>query len=475
MTRLSLIEAPIVSLILHRRGEAGGDDLVFELRWDRRRHVLTVGGLHAARAVEFSLENDRQFKQALDELDCPKTLRGRLARAVDGGCGRTQPGRARDMLLSLLERLAAAEPVCPAEWLSALRALSYRLHLIFDTDDRNRPLNLERVGRLHLWLGPHSDSTVWRVLYDEDLTREQRYRLISHAIVDLAARSSPAYPFALQGKRALWWSAYLRQDFCRQWCLSDACQTSPQARRAYQTASLELADMYRSETDRQALAEYLSLRGTDTEREIMQTLFPTGPLRSPLVDNESLRWTMSAFFLRRYSIWNAARCLLSDPRGKRIVVRGITTVILWCVLVLTLFVWQVAIELSRGAERNAALNPEYLFVLYPAQCVAQLGLVGYLAMFQRTLMRIVMPRALFGSLLAWITVLLTTALNLAGSNQANSVRVWLGGSAGHSWFPLLVALLSLGISVCLLLQGVTTYVEGWRALRRTIGVVSPLE
>ncbi len=280
----------------------------------------------------------------------------------------------------------------------------------------------ETAKGLLLWLGPESLESGWRLRFDENLRYAQRYRLLSGTVAALARQPTEAKGAQTQAafseielREAYWWTLRCRWELAIEW-QRDTGSRDAEARPAVSEAALAYLNLLKDEPHQQDLERFLSECGSSIEIEVKRVLFAyeeTWGVRrffsmecpeSPQT-NEAVRRVFSSWLLRRYDLKGAEKLILWG-RPRRELMAGALCFLAAVVGGFGLFVAQVFFPQELHSWR-----PSKLF-WWGLQVFVQLAALFGMAACTPALFRVLMPRALFGSLLAWLTIILTALPNL---------------------------------------------------------------
>lgn len=246
------------------------------------------------------------------------------------------------------------------------------------------------------WLGPDSQLTAWRYAYAVDIEYQRRYQLTAVAQKLLAAREAGAVPNnqaeePLAGdhaRHAFWWTTRCLHDFALRWCLDEPA--SPAARAALVESRARYLALVREEPRRATFESFVRRTGSKAEWEVMRVLHAAprdvvGTPKQPraATPDELLRDLCAGWMLRRYSLWRSLRLVFSTLTGRDFAMAGLAAAL----LVTTIVLFRYEIQL-------------------PLQVLLQLLTLGFLALTPKVF-RLLLPRALFGSLAAWLTIVIT--------------------------------------------------------------------
>lgn len=281
--------------------------------------------------------------------------------------------------------------------------------------------------RLLEWLRLAGTSRLWIVRFDDNLTFPARYAMLRQATEWLGAeRESTRFidvsdPYA---RMNYWLTLRLRLDLATEWAWNEGISSIPavKAKRQSYLAYLQALkdEPYHRELDR-FLQRQSSYRNSHTglEREIARLLgieeTVTDRHRWEVVKgaekggktDEALDTVFSAWFMRRYDQGAAARLLWRGMRTSEKV--GAIVSFGFAMAAFVLFVLQakadsVVVDLWRGWPGVTIGG----WVLWRLQAFAQCSSLITAAWWSPKCFNFVLPRALFGSLLTWITLVFTS-------------------------------------------------------------------
>lgn len=282
------------------------------------------------------------------------------------------------------------------------------------------------------WLGPDSQLTAWRYAYAVDIEHQRRYQLMAVAQKLLASREAGAVPNNQTGeplasdhaRHAYWWTTRCLHDFALKWCLEEPA--SPAARAALVESRARYLALVREEPRRATFESFVRRTGSKAEWEVMRVLHAeplavVGTAKQPraAAPDELLRDLCAGWMLRRYSLWRSLRLVLGTLTGRDFAMAGLAAALL--VTATVLFRYEVEL---------------------PLQVLLQLLTLGFLALTPKVF-RLLLPRALFGSLAAWLTIVITQTVAVfpltTGPTGANAAAIAVAagpqepsGAADHS-------------------------------------------
>lgn|GEM_PF-5694245 len=351
--------------------EAGGSTL----RWDEPTRLLSVGDAAVA-AVSLPLDSLHAFVAALSRLDDEA-----MTSLIDG----------LEEAVGELERWRGEPP-----WPAALRESLTTLALYsIAARKKNRPAALLRAAKHFAARMPiDSPSASWQVVARIDLPFSHRIGVLETAMEVAGSFPSP---------ELVWWTAKCRLDVAIEWaaaCLPDDAD----AVRKLTEAAAAYTDLLRCEPNRRAMEMFFAAMGTSSEDEVLRA---HAACETHAGTDDIVRADLVSWLLRRYSLGKAASLLRKSLRPVE---------------------W-----IGAAAAAMAAAYGIMLFLLHEnprAQVVAQLVAFLLLVCFSRRVYALLLPRAMFGTLLAWITVVLAQMASLLPiaddhSRLRGDLHVWL--------------------------------------------------
>lgn len=349
---------------------------------------------------------------------------------------------------------------------------------------------VHRAGdRLAAWLAPSATGpySAWLARYNALVDAcpdceplRGRYQLLQVAWEELLnlAQSEPRGR-ERAGARNLWWTAY-----CMYNQATEARTESPVDFRRATEAYLNLL-MDRTQQD--AKAAFFQEMGSSLENEVDRVMWgESGRGRkyelNPVLAQQPVVGRVHAWLLQRYRLlaaWRltlAARGSLGIRLGKWRVILLILLVVLWGVSMTVFVLSNLAIwSLWSPTGRVAAMEWFQGETVYVTSALAlffvaisQLATVGTVSILMPHIFRLFLPRAWFGSLLAWISIIPALASPLAsvkipfGRSRAQPLGEYLlsSGQSIHPWWIVgLMVMPGFLLTMVLLLQEVKSNVE----------------
>jgi predicted outer membrane lipoprotein len=332
--------------------------------------------------------------------------------------------RLRESDLALVERAlaaAAAElelweglPPWPAELSEAMGLL---LMFLMAADTRLKP------GRLRALARAAAKRLPWRRRYNA-----RRLRAAARTVADLLPAQSPAGAWRVRFQKSLspahraailatassaevriprrelvWWTAQCRLDHAVEWCTQHV--EDGEAARELTDAVAAYIALLQGEHARREMESFYRELGTTSEREVLRALAERRDLTGC---DEPLRADVATWLLRRYSLLEAAKLLRGRLRWSESIggIAAATGVII-----------AIAMFFTQHAPRIQAAIQSLAFVL--------------LVIFSPRVFSLLLPRALFGTLGAWIMVVLAHSASLLPMTSKEAVaaqrycHVWL--------------------------------------------------
>jgi hypothetical protein len=442
---------------------------------------------------------------------------------------RLRPGRFRndltrlDALLSYLKHMTGNRELPAASvWRDALGDFSL---LLLRYARKNPGPLFDEARDLILWLGAIQPKSAWRLSFNTRLSFEHRYKLLtsipfpnnSASAADRDGSNHLDVPEAKE-RQLCWWITMRRYELAREWCETEVYNSS--ARKALRDETLHYLHVLKDEQRQQDLRRFLSECGTDIETEVKKVLFNPArtrrrerawqggfwssllrlpkrlwqriyhrrPLRlrsaksntgSGLAEDEVIRRAFVVWFLKRYDLLSAIRLVVSGPNRRRFRSMGVAYLFLNAVAVL-LYI----IQLDEPRLRFLLPAPgNYAQWLWAGQVLLQLSSLFLLLFFAPTLFRLLMPRALFGSLLAWCTVIFLALKDVHEFTvgEADQKTSWHLTTLCHGstlsdpqtfGYSMLVGAGMIALGAVFVGYTVTQFIQGfWKTLRRTVAML----
>ena len=309
---------------------------------------------------------------------------------------------------------------------------------------RSRDAGLRLLG----WVGATDAKTAWRASFDPSLPIEHRYNLLRDAQQAFASGGAGTAQDGarrvdlaeIRDRESFWFSAMRRYEVALEWC-RDYGYRSLEARQALRDSATAYLQVLKDEPRRRDLARLLSEFGTDLEAQVKKVLFPeAGVPGGDFSRDEVLHRTFIVWFLRRYDLVTAWKLILRTPPAGEKVRAAIWTLVILCLLSMLLFLLQFTPApalTSFYTPPQLAAGPvwfvqSYAPWLWALQVLLQLAALAATLILAPTFFRLLMPRALFGSLLAWATIVLTTLPALRDMKVSVGGQVQTLGLIGHS-------------------------------------------
>ena len=264
-------------------------------------------------------------------------------------------------------------------------------------------LNAEKLFRN---LNSNNYQTTWLVGLNNRLNFQQRFDLLQLAIENFTSDLEPSSMNLRQrspGKKErefYWWTVVCYFDLALRWFKSHQ-PPEPLAKVALYEASITYLQILKDDPRHESLENFLEEMGSNIENEV-ERVFNVGN-NSVLKDDEVLNRTFIAWFLRRYN-YNAARNLNKKRTPAKYESGFITTCCVLTVISFSLFFLQGI----------ASLETSTFQVLWSLQIAAQLLIPLLLFIFLPNIVKLLFPKAIFGTLLAWTTVFITAIPDLQG-------------------------------------------------------------
>jgi len=424
-------------------------------------------------------------------------------------------GSSKILVQNFCEVVESRDPPPSEIWREALGDFGFLLlRYAYKRHDRYEALAKD----LLLLLGATNASTAWRLSYNEKLSLEHRYQLLKEA-QNFVATAEPKLhregtPLDLpdhKEREYSWWSALRRFQLASEWYVAET-YSNPAARQAVRESAANYLQILRSEPSQRDLKRFLAECGTSIEGEVKRLLFPTfsGPGSNAtsrswaaikdffrpgslggnyslarasdnalhLAKDEVIRRAFFVWFLQRYDWLSAARLVLADPERQKLKI-GLWTLFVPNLIGLFLFIVQVREYPALTSIMPLSLSPDDQTPrLWTAQVLLQLLSLILVLLLAPPLFRLLMPRALFGSLLAWSTIVFTALRDLHELRIGTTELISLCHTANDTRafaYSLLICLGILMLDGIFIAYTVTQLTEGVRAtITRTLSTLIAL-
>lgn len=256
----------------------------------------------------------------------------------------------------------------------------------------------EAARRVAALLPSDTPSGAWRVAFEQNLSS-------AHRAAALAAAAEVPLPIP----ELVWWTAKCRLDHASQWA-ADSVNGADAARELMAAVDAYIR-LLRREPSRRAMENFFVALGTTSEDEIVRAL----GAREEVTSDEILHGDVMTWLLRRYALWKSWRLLRGSLRpAERIgaVIAGLMTIA------------GIAMFVLQNAPR--------------AQVIIQISAFIALVFISPRIFALLLPRALFGTLLAWITVVIAqsaTLLPILSTDQEThkACHLWLTQAFHPQW------------------------------------------
>ena len=362
-------------------------------------------------------------------------------------------------------------------------------------------------SRFESWLGMTSASTAWHLRHDTKVPVAERAALLTAAVGELAMSSGEQLASDVLGRRdreVYWWTLRSRWLLAREWFEESSGAGDERAsREALQAASSDYLAVLCRKLHRRELELFFSECGESLEAEVKNVLVGEERRKglglaspsdlSPAVHHDQVEEVFILWFLRRYDWWSAVSLQLALGRDvpRFLGIPWYAFLAIPGVLLVPFGVDWFLIEKTAPDPANTGAEPWPSWVLavgWAGLFLVQVALVVYVLVRHRSLFRLLLPRAAFGSLLAWLTVIVVTVpeatnLQLADEMKGFLYDSWLCGigsadnalSAGTLARALLgiflVCLPAIGLLLCLILSEAAMYLRAWKAIFRALFVI----
>jgi hypothetical protein len=281
------------------------------------------------------------------------------------------------------------------------------------------------VDPLIRWVLLQGSSVAWLQRFDPSLSFRSRYLLMKAALRELsAAREDEEAHLASvdysdrETRETYWLTLRLHCDLAEEWC-RESGNANPEAQSALRKTCLSYLQVLKDEPYRIELDNFLDqmrsgTRGrTGSESEISRLLAIERNLQAPAQEaSGGRRWNDTAvdlkffsWFLERYDL-SSARILMwrSLPQQERSWARACIGLVLLSALLFAIQVFDL-----HGVEVLGVKLVQFSsFQVWILQCAAQAAALFITAWLSPAFFNIVLPRALFGSLVTWITLIFTS-------------------------------------------------------------------
>lgn len=340
------------------------------------------------------------------------------------------------------------------------------------------------------WLAPLalSEECAWLAPYHPALRPESSmegtdycYKILKESIHRLK-KTVASDPHRRAGgmDRNLWWTA---RCLYRE-TLEEKRRCFPRAASHFRHASEIYLNLLMDSAFRQQQANFFNEMDSSLETEVRDVIWMGQPqlnprALNPALDDESDARTCQSWLLRRYMLVDAAQLILTRYKQRRTHLRIYSV---WSIIALTgwasvlvgytsLFHWDEYSPVSHHVATHIRdlICAAAIFGLAIVG-ILQIILIGILNIFTPNLFRLLLPRALFGSLLAWVTVipaLLSNVCSLPLSSKTNGevLGMYLQDRLGDShawWIPFVISLPGFLLAAALMLQEVRNSIEHLR-------------
>lgn len=407
-------------------------------------------------------------------------------------------------------------------WRDAFGELAF---LLLRYGNKNPGPYLNKARALLVWLGATDERSAWRLTYNARLSFEHRYKLVKTYTpaglnsVDVQQSMKSEVDLPQQKERELfWWSARRRYQLAREWCQAETYR-NPTASQALLEETINYLHVLKDEPRQQDLSRFLSECGTDTESEVKNALFskarrlPSAASREPsfarsfarrlgrylprkgrrssnlrssrsatldsVAEDEVIRRAFLVWFLKRYDWLSAAKLVFKGPKRRELVRKTV-----WFFLLNFFAGFLYVIQLNEPAIiarfNFLPFGGGRVPLMWSMQVLLQLGSLIMLLLIAPVLFRLLMPRALFGSLLAWTTVIFLAMKDVAEFKMSRPTE-WKLTSLCHAtsfsdpqiFVPsLAISLGVLALDAVFVGYTVTQFTEGFRRiLLRTVSTL----
>lgn len=280
-------------------------------------------------------------------------------------------------------------------WPLELReAIGLLLMFLVATGGRRKGMLMREIDevarRVTELLRSDTPSGAWRAAFQPNLSS-------AHRAAALAAAADVPAPIP----ELVWWTAKCRLDHAIAWAAERV--NGADAARELTAAVDAYIRFLRAEPSRRAMEAFYTALGTTSEDEVVRAL----AAREEVTSDEVLHTDVMVWLLRRYALWKSWRLLRTSLRpAERVgaVIAGSMTVA------------GIAMFVLQNAPR--------------AQVIIQISAFIVLVFVSPRIFALLLPRALFGTLLAWITVVLAQSASLlpilsADQKTHKACHLWL--------------------------------------------------
>ena len=234
-----------------------------------------------------------------------------------------------------------------------------------------------------------SAATAWRARFDTDFDEPRRVELLHLAASALREQMGEeaiggAAPARTDISEALWWTVLCEYEVAVEW--HGRAPASIDATRAFLRASGRYLLLLKGEQRRHALEHFLASVGTSTEAEVERVLREN---RDAVGSDEAVRSTFVAWFTTRYALLRALRLVGRTLHRRQIVIASIAFVM-------------------SGVAAVLFLRQTWVVV----QVLLQVAAFCLFVFFTPDVFRLLLPRAWLGSLLAWLTIVLSEVVSI---------------------------------------------------------------
>jgi hypothetical protein len=324
-------------------------------------------------------------------------------------------------------------------------------------------------------LGPDGPETAWRLAFDEQLPFSRRSDMVAatkkHLLTLSEGEDAPPAALASPPERRLrelfWWTARSHFELACAWERSEGIRNS-EARHVLHESALTYLNLLKDEPHRRELDEFLQQGGSSVEAEVddVFALKEKGSIRprpwghGSLRTDEAVRRIFFLWYLKRYNLLSAYR-LITNPAGI-----GEIAVAWGFFLLVTVMLLAVVVADTGGfgtAFKEQLTAGAFLIPQVGVQLVSLLLFI----VLAPNLSRLALPRALFGTLMAWLTVIGAYAFGLADDVRKPLHQALMG----HGFTSVLLTTVGLMVIAYLFMfNEVRGHVPTKRLAARRVGV-----
>lgn len=327
--------------------------------WDEPLRLLTV--LHGSLAVTLPLDALHAFAAALAKLD--KRQSALLTRALHEAA-------------NLLDAWDGDPPLEP----EVREAVGLLLMFLLAAKGRGTTHSRLRVAAIDVAdrLPIESPAGAWRLAFQKRLPFAHRAGVLA---------SAEDVDVVMPVRDLVWWTAKCRLDLAIEWAKARRARVDDlEAVRELREAVSAYIGLLQRDPSRRAMESFFAACGTSSEREVLRA---HAAREEHTAVDDLVRADVMSWLLRRYSLVESCRLLNGTLRPAE-------KIGAWLAFGLT------AIGIATFAMQAAPRM----------QVTFQIGAFVFLVFLSPRIFSLLLPRAMFGTLLAWITVVLAQSASL---------------------------------------------------------------